>query len=126
MHESLEPSPRIGLSNCFPLASLLAPAIGFAPFILFLTTMVQHISAFQFILKTLAIPVLIVEIGASLSLLGRAGHIPVPPRWISISMAALMLLAVATSLNAKDPSISIIKISILFINLGFGIAIYLI
>lgn len=126
MHESLEPSPRIGPAKSFPLASLLAPAIGFAPVILFLTTMGQDISAFQFILKTLAIPVLIVEIGVSLSLLGRAGHIPVPPRWISISMAALMLLAVATSLNAKDPSISIIKISILFIHLGFGIAIYLI
>lgn len=98
-------------------------AVGFAPVVLLLTTMGQSLSALQFILKTLAVPVLLAEIAVALWLIPR-GRVLRPPSWVAICLAGLLLIAVVTSATAGDRVVSLVKTAVWIVHLTFGVALY--
>lgn len=98
-------------------------SIGLAPVALILMTWGDNISATQQLARSLALPVLAVELSVIVLSLLQGNRIKSPPAYIGISLAALMVVAWMDAITADHPETSIIRTSIWTIHLFFSLAI---
>ncbi|WOF43827.1 O-antigen ligase family protein [Sphingopyxis indica] len=102
----------------------IALTIGLAPAVLFVLTMGQDLSDYQSIMKTLAMPVLVVEIAIASLVAPRLKSVPHAPLPIVLCLIALGLIALVTAATADDRTVSLLKTAIWFVHLAFAFSIY--